>query len=72
MKHLRCSIVPFNLVKGCHPRLLSIRSSIVMEGLGRPLHVLLATTGSVASVKAPLIVEELLKASPFKFTHPKS
>lgn len=27
----------------------------------RPLHVLLATTGSVASIKAPLIVEELLK-----------
>jgi len=27
----------------------------------RPLHVLLATTGSVASVKAPLIVEALLK-----------
>lgn len=27
----------------------------------RPLHVLLATSGSVASIKAPLIVNELLK-----------
>lgn len=27
----------------------------------RPLHVLLATTGSVASIKAPLIVQGLLK-----------
>jgi phosphopantothenoylcysteine decarboxylase len=27
----------------------------------RPLHVILATTGSVASIKAPLIVAELLK-----------
>lgn len=27
----------------------------------RPLHVVLATTGSVASIKAPLIVKELLR-----------
>jgi len=27
-------------------------------------HVLLVTTGSVASIKAPLIVEEFLKVSP--------
>jgi hypothetical protein len=27
----------------------------------RPLHILLATTGSVASIKAPLIAEALLK-----------
>lgn len=31
----------------------------------RPLHVLLATTGSVASIKAPLIVEGLLKVRPY-------
>lgn len=29
----------------------------------RKLHLVLATTGSVASVKAPLIVKELLEAS---------
>ena len=29
----------------------------------RSLHVLLATSGSVASIKAPLIVRELLKVS---------
>lgn len=29
----------------------------------RPLHLLLATSGSVASIKAPLIVSELLKVS---------
>lgn len=27
----------------------------------RPLHVLLATSGSVASIKAPLIIDALLK-----------
>lgn len=30
----------------------------------RHLHVLLATSGSVASIKAPLVVRELLKVRP--------
>src|SRR5258708_16481384 len=33
-------------------------------------HVLLITTGSVASIKAPLIVEELLKVSNLPRKHP--
>jgi phosphopantothenoylcysteine decarboxylase len=30
----------------------------------RPLHVLVATSGSVASIKLPLIVREILKVRP--------
>jgi phosphopantothenoylcysteine decarboxylase len=36
----------------------------------RPLHVLLVTTGSVASIKAPLIVDSLLKVR--SLVHPRS
>lgn len=48
-----------------HPALLKLS----LDGTGllnwpeRPLHVILATTGSVASIKAPLIVRELLRVS---------
>lgn len=55
----------------------AINDGILTNGLGsrgdeelnpilypqRPLHILLATSGSVASIKAPLIVKELLKVS---------
>lgn len=45
------------------PSAFDLPSSFRQEELtypDRPLHVLLATTGSVASVKAPLIVKKLL------------
>lgn len=43
----------FNLPNGAHSEDVAYPA--------RPLHVLLATTGSVASIKTPLIAEALLK-----------
>lgn len=47
--------VPFDLPDGA--------ATAAKRFPARPLHILLATTGSVASVKAPLIVKALLGVS---------